>query len=451
MRLIDRLLGRREVVSGSELVALEQAQIVPKRGMLETRAHPAQAADAAAFLYAARPELYEAVAHMAYTGWVATAVDRIASRAAAAEMWVEHSVNKLLRFPDHPIINLLGGRGVPSDDTDAFEFWETHYSNFLGMGNVYWWWQRESMSAGAPEMVHHLEPNKVRIVPGRDRRVQYYLYEHMGLQRKLYPYEVTHFRRANPESRYYGLSMVQAILRELRSDRAMVDWNQQFFSEDVAVPAGIIVIPADASDQERDRLADELSGQYGTRRRTAVLRAEVGSTAYYQAGLAPHDMDFKDGRMLSRQVVYEALGLPLGLMSEASTEAHARVAERQFAQVIGIWQKRTASKINSDAMSFWPMSAHRQVAFEDLAQRNVDWDRELKRVEAMERVFLPNEIRQTVFNAQPLSEEQLLELRGGEKNANVSGMGSADAARIDNAGDEHSAGGRDSDPGQGAG
>lgn len=450
MSFLSKLLWRREVVTGSELVALEQAQISPKKQMLEVRAHPAQAADAGAFLYAARPELYEAVAHMAYTGWVATAVDRIASRAAAAEMWVEHPADKLKRFADHPILDLLGPRGVPSDDTDAFEFWETHYSNFLGMGNVYWWWENTSARVGAPSAVHHLEPNKVRIVPGRDRRVSYYLYEHMGQQRKLYPYEITHFRRTNPESRYYGMSMVQAIIRELRSDRSMVDWNQQFFSEDVAVPAGIIVIPADTDDKERDRLADELSGRYGVRRRTAVLRAEVGSTAYYQAGLAPHDMDFKDGRLLSRQVVYEALGLPLGLLSEASTEAHARVAERQFAHVIGIWQRRTASKINSDAMGFWPLPSMRQVAFEDLAQKNVDWDRELKRVEAMSGVFLPNEIRQQVFNAQPLSDEELSKL-GGKQDANSGGMGGEAAPGIGNAGNEHSAGGRDSDPGQSAG
>jgi HK97 family phage portal protein len=447
MSFIDKLLWRRPTVTGSELVALEQAQIIPKRPITEVRAHPAQIADANAFLYAARPELYETIAHMAYTGWVATAVDRIASRAAAAEVWVEHPDNKLRRFPEHPFLRLLGARGVPSDDTDSFEFWETHYTNFLGMGNVYWWWETASNFGGEPQMVHHLEPEKVRIVPGRDRRVSYYLYEHMGVRRKLFPYEITHFRRANPESRYYGLSMVHAIIRELRSDRAMVDWNEQFFGEDVAVPAGIVVIPADTKDEERDRLADEMSGRYGTRRRTAVLRAEQGSVAYYQAGLAPHDMDFKDGRLLSRQVVYEALGLPLGLLSEASTEAHARVAERQFAHVIGIWQRRTATKINSDAMSFWPLSTQRQVAFEDLAQKNVDWDRELKRVDAMRGLFEVNEIRQQVFNSQPLTDAQLKQLQGvGHENMGTVVAGVAPGADVPS--DEHGAGGRDSNPGQ---
>jgi phage portal protein BeeE len=207
------------------------------------------------------------------------------------------------------------------------------------------------------------------------------------------PRQVTHFRKPNPFNHYWGMPALEALMVTVLGDRAASEWNRNFFAGDVAIPAGILVIPPNVSDADRDRVSDELSAKHGKRRATAVLRADVGATVYHAAGLGPHDADFKEGRLLSRQEVYEALDLPLGVMSEASTEAHARVAERRLMTSVRRRHERIERKLNSDAMGFWPRWQKLSARFEDVRHDAIDWDQQSKKIKALERYLDEEEIR----------------------------------------------------------
>ncbi len=362
-------------------------------GDRDVRSMPGQALEHARFLYATGPNALEYLVQYAMDAWVYTAVSELAGDFAKAslEVWKRGKPEKA---ENHAILGLLGPSGKPNADVDRFEFLERHISDLLLTGNSYWYWF--SMRGGAPESVYSLPPEGMLVMPGSSEVIGHYILRWQGSDIKLPKVNVTHFRKYHPLSRYYGLGALEALRLEVQSDRSMAQWNSQFFGDDVFAPAGILVVDETVSDKEKTRLEDDLEGKHGPRRRTAVVRSRPGATVWIDAGLKQKDLDFVNGRLLSRQAVYEAMGLPLGLYSESSTEAHARVAERLKLNNVYKMHVRTATKLNADVMLFWARADSYEARFEDV--RQVDWQMESLRIKAVRGIMTDNEIRERFLN-----------------------------------------------------
>lgn len=357
------------------------------------RSMPGQAAERARYLYAFGPDATEYLIQYALDVWVYTAVQELATDFASAPLEVWHR-DKPQKAMNHGILALLGAVGRPNADEDLFEVLERHISNFMLAGNSYWYWH--SARGGAPEAVYNLPPEAMLVAPGGSDMVSHYVMRWQGEEIRLPKENVTHFKKYHPLSRYYGLPAGEALRLEIDSDRSMARWNQEFFGDDVFSPAGILVVDETVSDSERERLEADLEGKHGPRRRTAVVRSRPGATQWLDAGLKHHELDFKEGRLLSRQAVYEALGLPLGLWSESSTEAHARVAERLKLNTVYKMHVRTATKINQDALPFWPRHQSYEARFVDV--RKVDWQMEKLKLDSLRGLMSVNEIREKHLN-----------------------------------------------------
>lgn len=373
------------------LGGVPRSDVVAAVGMqrLERRSMPGQAAERARYLYARPPDQVEHLVQYAMDAWVYTAVSELASDFASAALEVWHR-RRPRKAENHGILGLLGAAGRPNPDEDLFQFLETYVSNLMLAGNAYWYWH--SARGGEPESVYNLPTESMFVVPGSSEVVAHYVLRWQGEEIKLPKENVTHFKKYHPLSRYYGLGAMEALRLEVQSDRSMAQWNKEFFGEDVFSPAGILVVDESVSDTEMARLEDDLEGKHGPRRRTAVVRSKPGSTVWLDAGLKHRELDFERGRLLSRQAVYEALGLPLGLWSESSTEAHARVAERLKLNTVYKLHKRTATKINQDALPFWARHESYDARFEDV--RKVDWQMEKMKLEALRGLMTVNEIRE---------------------------------------------------------
>ena len=110
-------------------------------------------------------------------------------------------------------------------------------------------------------------------------------------------------------------------------------------------------------------------------------------------------MDFEKGRLLNRQAAFDALGFHVGAVSEASTEAHARVAEALVRESAWIRHRRSASALNS-VLEFWPGAARYRVDFHDV--RATDWERESKKLAAVMPYMTINEVRSRYLELGPL-------------------------------------------------
>jgi phage portal protein BeeE len=373
------------------------APVAQPQAMQPYRVHPAQRDDAAMFTRAPNTVTDDPLFWFACNVWVSSAINKITQACASAGLHIYRRDDPVKQYEKHKLLDLLGKHGKPNDEQDSFEFFERHFQCYELSGNSIWYW---TSSTGAPEEVHILDPRYVEIVPGKSSTIAQYLYRSsLGREIEINPANITHYRRPNPFNRYWGLSVFEALRLELSGDRYMAKWNDSFFGDNVGVPTGIIFVPPDTPDADMTRVEEEWNAKYSGRRRTAVMRGTPGAVSYVPAGAVHRDLDFKEGRLFSRQAVYEVLDLPLGIMSEASTEAHARVAQRLFFEAIDRRLARTARKMTSSVLDMWPAWKSYEVRFDDTRRDVEDWQQNKFRVETMLLTHSINEVRAKVYNA----------------------------------------------------
>lgn len=371
--------------------------------VISKQAHPAQKS-ATENLYAPHINLVPHMVQYALNHWVYGSVNKIAITAAAKDFIITSRPDGLTRNTEHPLLNLIGKFGKPNDNQDSFEFMEQHYQNMIIAGNSYWLWQ--APGGGSPTEVHQLEPEKIRIKPAKNKTIARYEYWDQGIITPFHPNEITHFKRPNPFNRYYGLSALQALYFTLISDNAMLNWNNEFFDEELGIPSGILIVPAKTSDKEIERIKAEFTASHGEHRRVAIIKSDAGGAVWLDAGAKHKDYDFEKGRTLNRQAVLEGLDIHRGIMAESATEALAIVAERKFANTIRTWHVRTARKLNVDGMNYWAGHQQNQADFIDITKFEVDWRREINRIIADSMILSLGEMRMREYQLPPLPENE---------------------------------------------
>jgi hypothetical protein len=235
-------------------------------------------------------------------------------------------------------------------------------------------------------------------VPDATRYIRGYVNEIDGQRIPLEPVEVVHFRRWNPTNDYYGLSALEAGRIAVQSDRAMAEWNRNAFGQDQGVPAGIVSIKDQVSNEDFERIKREWRQSYGgTQRRTAFLRG--GGIEWQNIGLSHSDLDFLQGREAQRNEILNLFGIPVGLVSENATEANAKVAERIFIERT-LWPKlvRLAQKISQEMLPFWP--GEHIAVFEDI--RPTDAQARLEEIKTAYPLLSINELRAQYFQLPPV-------------------------------------------------
>ena len=387
---------------------------------LETplRKRPLQERDGSSFMYAPSPDFDYLMAQYAWREWISTAVNRMAEMAISSPIIVQtRGGGKTI--DDHPFLEMLGLYGQPNESQDSLEFLEQHFQSLDIFGNSFWYWEASHGMGGAPDRVYRLEPERMNIVPGRRRTIDKYVYKLNGDEHDLDPAEITHFRRANVlrSGNYWGLSAIDLIRNTIENDKQMTHWSINGFK--TGAPSGILIVDADmVSAEEQMRIEHDLHQQAENKRRTIVIRAKPGSAVWNDAMLKARDMEFREGRLLTRQACFDAFGFHTGLLSEASTEAHARIAKRYVLESVWSRHIRTASVINP-LLQFWENSSGLEVLFKDI--RQVDWEQESKKLKAVEPYMTKNEVRNEFLHL-PKIDERLL-------NGEGTGIGGADGGR----------------------
>jgi hypothetical protein len=147
------------------------------------------------------------------------------------------------------------------------------------------------------------------------------------------------------------------------------------------------------SDTDFERIKREWRQSYGgPQRRTAFLRG--GDMQWQNIGLSHTDLDFLKGREAHRNEILNIYGIPVGLVSENSTEANATVAERIFIERT-LWPKlvRIGQKITQELLPFWP--GDYVAEFEDI--RPTDAQARLEEIRVSYPVLSINEIRERYY------------------------------------------------------
>jgi HK97 family phage portal protein len=264
---------------------------------------------------------------------------------------------------DHPFIELLEN---PNPTKSQFEFLEDTFSDFQIFGNAYWW--LIGGPDGLPLEMWRLRPDRVKRIPATGD----YVYWLDAVRIVFNPFEIMHMPAYSATDDFFGDSRLKAAEMEILSDYYMAKYQKDFFGKNLAVPAGIWLLPESLPDPKFKETKQEIIEMYGGQRRTAIARASIDGqeVKFVGAGLEQQDMQFKEGREFNRGVIFQDLGIPTGMLAESSTEAHARVAERRFNEGIYYYHHRLSSRVNKDIMPFYGVGQVFQ--FKDVRTVDVD-------------------------------------------------------------------------------
>jgi len=282
--------------------------------------------------------------------WIHIAVSRIAKGVAQVpfKVYTDKGGGIFDEVENHPLISLLN---KPNEEVTRLELFEATVGYLMLTGNAYWF--LSSGGPGAPTRIQVLRSDRMSIVPGRKRLVDGYVYNVGEHHIPLDIVEVVHFKLFHPRSDYYGLSPIEAAAVAAESDYAQAKWNRNYFSEDKAIPAGMVIVKGTVNKTDFERFKEEWKESYGGRqRKTAIVRAN--DVDWKNVGFSQKEMEFLASRKFNKQEIFDIYDLPLGATDPSSTEANSVTGLNYFKEYT-LWPvcTRLSEKLTQDLLPFW--------------------------------------------------------------------------------------------------
>lgn len=231
--------------------------------------------------------------------WVYRSVKLIAEQSAGLPLRLFRIDNDKEVF-DGKLIELLN-RVNPFDTSYNLRL---QLAGFMGItGNNYWAYEKDANE------LYTLRPDRVKIIPSKERKIEGYLYEISGRKISYEPDEVIHFKTFNPYNDYYGLSPLKVGMFPLTVDFWAQQWNKNFFKNS-AVPRGLLSTDQELDPKQAKRLRLQWEKVYrGTKRAHRV--AVLGKGAKWQDVMkSSKDMDFVMQRKMNREEIIGIYGVP---------------------------------------------------------------------------------------------------------------------------------------------
>ena len=339
------------------------------------------------------------------SAWVHICVSRIGETMAGVPYGVyELQEEEKIAVVNHPLEQLLKR---PNYKWTGYEMKEATTIYVELTGNCYWFLSPES---GWPLEAWLLRPDRMKIVPDRNEWIKGYVYTVNGVDCPLSPEEVVHFKRFHPLHDYVGLSTIEAEALGIELENKALLWDISFFRES-AVPSAVVDV-GKISDGDYEDVKKQWNKKYkgsANAHKTAFVRG--GDTKVSTISVSHKDMQLLELLGFTREMIFNAHGVPLGLFSENATEANALVAERTFMnRTIHPKLQRMGEKISTEILSRFGDNLVGE--FEDvrIGESKELWLREIEAVSKgtvgaigmPEPLMSRDEIRERYFDMQPM-------------------------------------------------
>ncbi len=353
--------------------------------------------------------------------WVFSDVTAIANEMSAAELIVkERKGLKLEDVDNHELEVLWESPNEHMGRSFLTAFWAWSYV-LSGKAFLYW-----MPSGGVIREVWPIPPFMIQPVPDTQEFIGGYLFKATAQSKPiLIPREfITYSHSVNIFDIRDGLSFLAAAMLGIKADLAAEQWNLNNFSENNAVPDGIIAVPRDTLDQDLERVRMEIRAFFGgTRRGVAVARA--GDLDYKPFGRSQKEMEFIQLRQFSEKEIDRTLGFPQGYWSERANRANAEQARAtMIAGAVWPLLVRLAEDMNAQTVPRW-WGAQYRVEFGDI--RPEDRDLKLKELAFYAQIETIDELRQRIGDKAIGDVRGLMLLKELEKGAGTPTSAPSDA------------------------
>lgn len=218
--------------------------------------------------------------------------------------------------------------------------WQATALDYYISGNAYWLKLRNNRGKGIPAQLWWVPSTMIEPKPPDNGDtsifIDYYDYRPNGVQVKLNPEDVVHFRFGiDSENQRLGRSPMASVLREIFTDDEAANYTAALL-KNMGVP-GLVISPKEGGGSGPDPSDVKATKEYMSTQFTGDKRGEPlvmsGPTDVEQFGFSPEQMVLKDLRRIPEERVTAVLGIPaivagLGAGLDRSTFANFAEARK---------------------------------------------------------------------------------------------------------------------------
>ena len=292
---------------------------------------------------------------------------------------------------DHPMMMLWNDI---NPFTDRFGFLEASQQHFELVGEM--WWVILRAGNGMPAELQLIRPDRMFPVPDREHFIKGYVYRAGSEMVPLDIEDVILMKRPSPLDPYRGIGVVQSILVDLGAEEQAALYNRNFFLND-ATPGGIIELDKSVSDAEFEKLRRHWNDQHrgvANAHRVAIIEKANWKSSH----ITQREMQFKDLRGISQEIIMTAFGIPRALLgiSESVNRANAEVAELTFARWLVVPRLRRIKRAVNKNLVEPVLGLGFELDFDDPTPDDHEFDRETAFEGFTNKVLTKNEARELI-------------------------------------------------------
>lgn len=336
----------------------------------------------------------------AYKGWVYANVKRRAEQMAAISLkLMQEGRSGVVEVLDHPAVELLLR---VNNQMTARELLEITYAHLDLAGEAFWYVDRGQGARGEPQAIVPLLPDRIKVVPGKDRLIDGYIYrltDANGTPKEMpfVPEEIIFFKEPNPTNLYRGLGAVQAAAMTIDVDEDAERWNWFSFRH------GTSAKPVFETDQHMDeaslrlqytKLQEHWSGVEAANK-PMILHSGLKATSI---GATQKDMEYIEGQKWSRDKIMALFGATkpiLGIVDDVN-RSNAETSEYIFAKyMVEPRVQKVADYLNEFYLPMFKRSETLFFMIDNPVPPNVEQEVEVfSRALAGASWMTPNEVRE---------------------------------------------------------
>jgi HK97 family phage portal protein len=220
----------------------------------------------------------------------------------------------------------------PNPFTTRQEFVEITQQHIDLVGEAFWVVARQP-GIDIPLELWPVRPDRMTPVPSPTDFLAGWVYSAPGGEKiPLETRDVIQIKMPNPLDPYRGMGPVQATMIDLDSARYSAEWNRNFFVNS-AEPGGIIEVEKRLTEAEFNEMTVRWREQHqGVAQAHRVAVVEQGK--WVDRSMSMRDMQFKELRDVSREIIREAFGVHGHMLgnSQDVNKANAEAGEVSFAR-----------------------------------------------------------------------------------------------------------------------
>jgi HK97 family phage portal protein len=208
---------------------------------------------------------------------------------------------------EHPVLDLLYNVNDFSNYFDNIQMTQLYMDL---AGNAYWFIVTDSK--GMPTEIHQMRPDYTKVVPGKDKLINGYLYGHTSPS-ALTTEEVIRFYVPNPTNAYYGKSCIEAGASEVSRNNLYNTYENSQLANN-GRPDFVVKYEGTLTAEDQKRLTMEWNRLYASPKNAGKVKIMDANFAIEKLSFNPKDMEYLQGRLFTKKDISSMFGVPYGML-----------------------------------------------------------------------------------------------------------------------------------------